>query len=421
MRLEASHQTHVGRRREHNEDAILVDLDARIGIVCDGMGGHAAGEVAARIATETFMATLARDPITAAPEGDGEAEHRRQMVARMEAAVRAANAAVYEHAAANPEQRGMGTTLTAIAFGVRCAYVAHVGDSRLYLVRNGETEQVTSDHTIFSEMVRAGRLDPKDTPRSKRMNALTRAVGVYESVRVDTLVVDLLPEDTFILCSDGLHNYVDERIDFSAILKHSERETVAGELVAFANRAGGSDNISVAVFFVRDGEETAVTRRVRLTLGMLRAIPLFEYLSFAELLRIITICRPEVYRAGESVIEIGDEGDALYVVVDGQVKVHQGDRTLAVLGSGRHFGEMSLIDNQPRSASVTSITESQLIRIERTAFYEVLREDSVMAVKLLWNFIQTLTHLVRERQIPEAGATPTPTVAHPYNDQGSDK
>ena len=412
MNYEAHALTDVGRKRPLNEDAMLSRPELGLYIVCDGMGGHAAGEVASAMAVEATAEVLERKMSDIHAWMGGSREYRKRALGLIEAAVQEANARVYEASEANADQRGMGTTLTLLIVHKERALVAQVGDSRLYLVRADQSHQVTTDHTILTDMIRAGRVDPDDTEATRRLNALTRAVGVHPSVEVDTLELDTLPGDVLMLCSDGLCCYLDD-FDLVAFFRHSNNTSAARDLVEFANKRGGHDNITVITVHVKDAVETAQSLRIRLTLDTLKKIPLFHYLSFNELLRVIPVCQAKFVMAGDALINEGEAGADFFIVVEGKVKVHVGDNLITELEAGQYFGEMSLVDNRPRSASVTALEVGHLIVISRKDFYEVLRADSVMAVKLLWNFIQTLSALVRNQNT--SLTDDQEALAHPYD------
>lgn len=413
----ANAQTDVGQRRSHNEDAVLCRPELGLYVVCDGMGGHAAGEVASAMAIEVVEKELTeqRDALRTLIKGSRRERKKAQTIIRD--AVQVANHAVYSAAELDQARRGMGTTLTLMFVHETYAIVAQVGDSRLYLVRDAQSHQVTSDHTLLNEMIRAGRLKPGEESDHQRLDALTRAVGVHPQVEVDTLEIGLLPGDIVMLCSDGLHGYLDalELADFFA---HTEVSTAATNLVEFANKNGGQDNISVITLHAHDAEATAEQLRTRLTLDTLKTIPLFHYLNFGELLKLIPISRPRDVTAGEMLIEDATTGTDLFIVLEGMVQVHKGDTEIARLGPGRYFGEMSLVDNRPRSASVSALNDVHVITISRDDFYQLLREDPVLAVKLLWNFIQSLSSMVRtqNKTLGEQSVT-LPTIAHPYKTQ----
>lgn len=413
-------RTDVGRKRDHNEDAHVADPELGLFLVCDGMGGHAAGEVASAMAVEQVQEGVRRQVDRIRNLMKGDLASRREAATLFGATVHAANAAVYAAGESNPAQRGMGTTLTGILIADDRALVAHVGDSRLYLVRNGQCHQITEDHTLATELRRTGRTAEQTGASAANLAALTRAVGVYPHIDVDTMEVHLLPDDRFLLCSDGLHGYLDD-FDLSTFLSHSAVESAATDLVAFANRQGGRDNITAIGVFVDASADTAATERTRLTFNTLRAIPLFQYLSFNELIRLIPVCQAVEVGQGAAVLREGEESGDFYVVLSGRLRVHSGAVEFAVLEAGQHFGEMSLVDSQPRSASVTALGDALLLRIGRAEFYDVMRQDSVMAVKLLWNFIQTLSALVRERKELHLDTVSVRALERPYTRSAGDQ
>ncbi len=414
MNFQVSALTDVGRRRPHNEDAFASLPELGLHVVCDGMGGHAAGEVASRLAIDTIVEFVTEHHAEFERLVTGTRADRKGALQLMATAIQEGNRRVKESAEENEEQRGMGTTATALLlFGER-GIVGHVGDSRLYLRRGDRVHQVTTDHTILTEMIRAGRVKPDDEAKVRHLNALTRAVGVHPSVEVDTLEIDVLPGDVFLCCSDGLHGFLDA-LDLGTFLEHSLPESAARDLVEFANKSGGHDNITAIAVYAGAGGETEKTLRIRLTLDTLRRIPLFHYLTFGELLQVIPVCQARFVGEGDRLIEVGGSGDEFYIVVEGRVGVHSADTEIAQLGPGQYFGEMSLVDNRPRSASVTALDTSHLIAITRDDFYEILRADSVMAVKLLWNFIQTLSSLVRTQNTELAELSENHVSHHPYS------
>src|SRR4051812_6727570 len=202
--------TDVGKVRGHNEDAFLVDEAVRLYAVADGMGGHAAGEVASKLALDTFVGVIREGAtrLDACRADSASRELRRDVLLLLEGAAQAACLAVHEAGQSDEGKRGMGTTLSALLVLESHAFIAHVGDSRVYLVRADKTHQLTQDHTLQNELLKRGRLTPAEISCVKQKNALTRAVGVYASVDVDTLDLDILPGDRLLICSDGLHGYL---------------------------------------------------------------------------------------------------------------------------------------------------------------------------------------------------------------------
>jgi serine/threonine protein phosphatase PrpC/CRP-like cAMP-binding protein len=393
MKIRYTAKSDVGLKRKGNEDSYLVDKRLNLFIVCDGMGGHNAGEIASCMAVRVVREALSGAIREIERHAEGDMTQRSQVRDILKEAVREASLVVFKKGKSKKDLRGMGTTLTLMLICCERAFVAHAGDCRLYLYRSGQIHQITTDHNLVNEMIRAGRLKPEDADKVPFTNALTRAVGVYPNVEVDTLEMDLLPGDRFLLCSDGAHNYLDKETVRQGLEQDFEKRSEW--FIDHANKSGGKDNITGIVIEVEDEADTSQMARIRLTFETLRQIPLFHHLAYAELVRVINVARAREVPAGTTIIQQDEEGDDLFVLLEGRVSVIKDGEVVAILKPGRHFGEMSIVDNEPRSATVKAVEKSILIRIVRADFYELLRQDSVMAVKLLWNFIQTLSLRLR--------------------------
>jgi PPM family protein phosphatase len=406
--------TDVGRVRDHNEDSFLVDKKLQLFVVADGMGGHAAGEVASALAARTVREVLVahRDALVEFEKGHG-GTSRNDVLRLMESAVQQACATVFAEGASDETKRGMGTTLDALLLVGSRGFVAHVGDSRVYLNRQGTVHQLTEDHSLINELLRRGRLTREQIDKVQYKNAVTRAVGVYESVEVDTLDFDVLMGDRFLVCSDGLHSYFEEA-ELAKLFGEVSEEQLAERLVALANERGGSDNITAIVIKVPDSESGVdrLTREVNLKMDVLHRMPLFRFLTYQELVRILNITRVRAYEPGSEVVAQGDEGDELFIVLTGLVQVESQGTPIASLGQGQHFGEMALIDKAPRSADVRALEASSLLSIRRRDFFDIIRKDHGIAVKLLWSFLGVLNERLRNtsRELGEARENKTSLV-----------
>ena len=248
MNIRYSGLTDIGRRRPSNEDRFLcVSLDGRgpgeepwtLLAVADGIGGHAAGEVASAMAVEV----LARDVARQRASGDGAGPGDRVL---RESILRA-NQEIFLKANLSREQRGMGTTLAAALIGGRTAVAANVGDSRVYRIRGRELAQVSCDHSWAAEQAGSRGLSDEDVRRSPFRNMVTRSVGYAETVEVDTFPLDLGPGDAVLLCTDGLHGLVPGAEILKIIRKHTAPEAAARALIKAANKAGGRDNITAVL------------------------------------------------------------------------------------------------------------------------------------------------------------------------------
>jgi serine/threonine protein phosphatase PrpC len=238
--------TDVGRVRRVNEDGVLTR--SPLFAVADGMGGHAAGEVASSVALTTLAAHLDGTPALDADT--------------VVAAVRAANAAVFDRAAERPDLRGMGTTLCAVVLtgAADRLVIVNVGDSRVYVVQDGALTQITRDHSYVEELVAAGALTRDEARTHPHRNIVTRALGIEPSVQVDAWEVALTPGDRYLLCSDGLFGEVDDHVIAQVLAGVADPQEAAERLVRMANEHGGRDNITAAVVDVLvPGPALAVT------------------------------------------------------------------------------------------------------------------------------------------------------------------
>ena len=258
-------KTDVGQRREHNEDSHLMDPNLNLFIVADGMGGHAGGDTASRMAVE-----IVRDRVH-------EANHQGDLFSRqaieagspailkmLEGAIKEASEAIYAASDTRPELTGMGTTTTLLLLVGKRGYVAHVGDSRLYRYRRGKLEQMSEDHSLVNEQVKAGFITAEEAQYSRFRNIITRSVGFESDVTADTFTISLESSDTYFLCSDGLSGMVSDK-DISRIFSSGSLAGAVERLVAEANQNGGEDNITVIALNCKNGTggSTLVRRKPR--------------------------------------------------------------------------------------------------------------------------------------------------------------
>jgi PPM family protein phosphatase len=235
MNLRVGAKTDIGRARERNEDSMLVKEP--LFAVADGMGGHRGGDVASAMTLETLQgADLSTDGALAALVQE----------------IRSANRAVLDRGASDEALRGMGTTVTAILIEGDTAYLAHVGDSRAYLLRDGVLQQLTEDHTLVQRMVREGRITSEQAERHPQRSILTKALGVDDALDPYELTLDLHQGDRILLCSDGLTGMLREDRIQAILESEADPQAAADELVDAANQAGGDDNITVIVIDVGD-------------------------------------------------------------------------------------------------------------------------------------------------------------------------
>ncbi len=239
--------TDVGRKRSHNEDSYLIDDEIQLYVVADGMGGHAGGGTASKIAVETIDKELRgawtakdtpfrfRGPLQDSP-----------LPEVLRGAVEKACMAIFSTAQDDPRLHGMGTTVISLLVKDDHALFAHVGDSRAYLVRGDLIQQISEDHSLVNEQIKAGMITPEEAKHSRYKNIITRSVGFEEEVQVDVMGLVTEPGDTFVLCSDGLANLVEDDEIRELVHRHPFAE-LPKRLVDLANERGGDDNITVIV------------------------------------------------------------------------------------------------------------------------------------------------------------------------------
>jgi PPM family protein phosphatase len=250
MRMEVSAHglTHVGRQRQHNEDAFLVESGAKLFLVADGMGGHAAGEIASRIAVDSIS-----EFILHTKEDDGTwphayDEHYTRTTNRLMAALRMANQRVLEAMKKDARLRGMGTTVVACMADDEKMSVAHVGDSRAYLIRGGQLSRITNDHSWVFEQVQAGMLTEAEAEKHPLRNVITRALGGALQVTPDASEISAQKGDVFLLCSDGLTGMVPENEILRVVTANaSDLQKACQQLIDAANERGGLDNVTAVL------------------------------------------------------------------------------------------------------------------------------------------------------------------------------
>ena len=233
-------KTDKGKQRENNQDACFAaypDKASCFAVICDGMGGENAGEVASEMAVR-----IVSERVMAGWRPDITAESVKNLFV---SAISAANICIFDEARSDYEKSGMGTTVVAAAVVGDVCIIAHVGDSRAFLI-NAELKKITRDHSYVQALIDNGLITPSEAAVHPKKNYITRALGTNTRVDVDCTVLNLSPGDKILLCSDGLTNYVSEN-DIQKTLKHENAEQAVCKLVDLANNSGGGDNISVAI------------------------------------------------------------------------------------------------------------------------------------------------------------------------------
>ncbi|MEM7783020.1 MAG: protein phosphatase 2C domain-containing protein [Planctomycetota bacterium] len=264
MKTDAQGKSDIGQRRKVNEDYFCVDNERGIFIVCDGMGGHAAGEVASQKAVEFTMEFLVRhwDQVIDARNHPIGTFKLNQIIERT---IHETCHLIYELAQEDPNLRSMGTTLTLLLVLDGKAFVGHVGDSRLYIKRGDQVFLLTTDHTVYNEMIAEFTMVNQNDIKKLR-HCLTRSVGNRDTVAVETLSFDAQKDDLLLLCTDGLSNYFGDGTNLAKLLEGDHVNEIADSLISFANEQGGKDNITALVIKILDVDDFSVNPH-RISIG----------------------------------------------------------------------------------------------------------------------------------------------------------
>ncbi len=410
MEIQAHGLTDIGRVRQNNEDAFLIDDELGAYAVCDGLGGHRAGETAARIAIETVQAALkeAGDEVTTAVGSEDEHKILREVVRR---AVEKAGQAVWKMAKGDPELSGMGCTLTVLLVSGSKGAMAHVGDSRLYLQRDGATWQLSRDHTMAADMVRRGLMTPEAMRDHHYSNALSRALGMQEFVDSDKLILDILPDDRFLLCTDGLTNKIEGLAELNTFLGSEDLPSIPGQLVELANKRGGEDNITVVTIAATASHEEqaklgAFALGVRSGLSILRELEPFKGLRFVDFVRIYNIARAIDVDAGNVVYEAGHDLTGVYVPVTGSY-VLEGDGRDQKIGPGDPIGLTSLLVPRKARRKMTATESGRIIWIHGEDLMELAQRRLRLGVRVLSSLSRLLSEELQRhghslKEIPDS-------------------
>jgi serine/threonine protein phosphatase PrpC len=385
----------IGRTRDTNEDAHLVDPTLALFAVADGMGGHAAGEVASKLAVQEVQRSIASPRTQAAMEAyvrEPSVERRRHVLARLKRAFEHANEKIRAEAAADPTRAGMGTTLDVAWLARDHAFLAHAGDGRAYLARPNAVLKLTQDHVEIESLKATGVLPPhggKNYGASRLMNA----VGIAERIHVDTLFVDLTKGDRLLLSTDGVHGQIDGESELAELLRSGTASDAARALVARAAQRG-RDNatalvIEVADRFVKRNDDDPGFRSKDIERAKLS--PLFVDLPLASVMSALAASVEVEVEAKAIVPQVVASDMVAYIVLDGLVSCEP-DRVVTV---GALIFPESLVGVPVAGELPVAAETSRLLRLRADDFAEVCSTDAELSAEL---HRRLATHLARARQ-----------------------
>ncbi|MBT3221149.1 MAG: cyclic nucleotide-binding domain-containing protein [Proteobacteria bacterium] len=389
--VQAVGATHPGSR-EHNEDALLRLSKLPLFAVADGMGGPGAGDVAANIALTVLKQyapelkkhnrSVARERTTSNRLALGEA---------LDEMFNKASRAI-QNEANELGMPGMGSTLLFATVVENFAYIAHVGDSRGYLVREGGITRLTEDHSLAEFRYRRGKMSHEEYLESPDRQVLYQALGAGMEVEVDLGEVRLTGGDILLLCTDGLvraltEDDIVEKID-PADLSRSVRR-----LIRSANAAGAPDNITCILFSLESEEGDEPIQAVT---DVMKRVFLFKSLSEPERLVIAPYLEEVTFEKGDIIVKEGEPADAFYVVIAGKVDVSRGPTFLTKIRTGGHFGELALARPVRRSATVKALQRTSLLSLSRDRFHELVQHKPELGARLALSLLDTVGNRLRD-------------------------
>ena len=436
--------TDVGLTRDHNEDNYLVDRKLKLFVVADGMGGHAAGEIASSVAVHEVRKILMNQrEVIDRYASSGSVLQRQTVLTLIDNAISSACQLVYQLAQENSERHGMGTTLSLLLLVRNRAFIGHVGDSRIYRLRRTEVSLVTEDHSVINELIKSGRIKPGDAFNSPYKNAVTRAVGVHPNVEVDTFDFEVKSGDNYLLCSDGLSCYLDDPLT-SQFLSIEDVKEIPQALIDHANHCGGKDNITAVVIrtlevegattkfgigppplnhteqssdldfsevslsedqglFSDDAEtdqlpppipsslpsntplpQSAEPLLADLPLDLLKASPLFALFGDET---IDAFCREaqHIELEQDAVLFLQEDGDRqLYFILSGELRLERDDQLVGTLSVGETWGEEGLLSPSPRQVTVIAEANTQLLAWPIVTLHDVMAQQPEIASRITW-------------------------------------
>ena len=414
MKIKAWGSSDVGNVKKHNEDNFYVDTKNRVFVVADGVSGRNAGEVASKEVVDYFeRSAVALSELIQSGSALEDDVHRERVLHKLTEVVQEANAHVYDLGKQPNYNGGMATTVVSLVLGESAGFVAHVGDSRIYLRREDKIFRITEDHTYAEELRKHGGDQLPASVNERFSHVLTRSIGGRPSVDVDVVFFELQPGDSFLLCSDGLTDYLSgsEILDY---IKRYDDGAIVDAMIDEAKQRGGRDNITALYVHLATAEEELPEMRPTTRIDTMRKINflaemlLFKELSRVELLRMLRVVYEQFYHQGDVIVQQGERSAAIYLIVEGRVAVSRDHKHLATLETGEHFGELSLFENSTSSVTVHSASdETLLLAIPIQQFRDLIQDDLKLGNKLLWNVLRQLArHMehMNERIVDEGYA-----------------
>ncbi|MCI5064223.1 cyclic nucleotide-binding domain-containing protein [bacterium] len=377
----------AGPVREENEDILLLENNLQLFLVADGMGGCQGGARASQLVADTVLSHLGDNLEEDIQDCDFE-----RWRGELQRGVTDASARIFHEASSGESEcQGMGSTATALLLRDENGILAHVGDSRLYLFRGGVLHQLSTDHTVVNELLERGELTPNQAVGHPYAHVLTRAVGVHESVAVETLLFEVIIDDTFVLCSDGFTGLFAHEDELNVFLSQALNgdEDILSLVESRIEEVQADDNVTFAVLHACADEESLPAaeeyrREVSLKIELLSQLPLFRDIEMREIVTLVQGGYVHRLSAGEQILTEGETSEGgMYLILEGEVNISKEGISLEKLTQGAHFGEISLLLDIPRTATATACTEVTLLELKKEALSTFFQRSPKCGVDFL--------------------------------------
>ncbi len=398
MKCAISSASRTGSSHPTNQDAFAADESLGTFIVCDGIGGHRGADVAAQLAASSALEYLRKH--SKALDGLRSGRTPSEKLANLcSEAVMAANSAVHSRAQADANLSGMGTTMAMVVIVGGYGVVAHAGSSRVYLCRNGQLIQLTKDHRLSQELVERGLFTEEKAAKLAYARALSKAVGLLEAVTPDVVSLDVLPGDRFLLATDGVTQALPKE-ELQRLVSGPGGASAAEAIVqAASERSLGDDATAMIVAPTAGPQEaaahTARSEEVLLKTESLQEMFLFHALDAQAIVEIVQQSSIVHTRQGEELFAQGSHEQNVFIILDGTFDVVVDGNSVAHLAKGSHFGEMSWLSHEPRSATVRCISDGTLLKISASFMQSFILKSPENGVRILRELARELSSRLR--------------------------
>ncbi len=398
MKYVSTFESVKGTSYEKNEDHYYLNEDLGLHIVCDGRGEVGRGAVASHMTTDFIsQVMIANKKIFNDYKVKPSPELKNSITELIERSVTKISTQIQNTIKQDPARRHMGTTLSLVLVLNNSVFLAHVGNSRIYLERSGKIHVLTDDHISPKKkkpLVDSNLSLETANETDNEQNNLTRILGSSHDLKVDLLFFEIMSHDNIVLVTDGVSDVINND-KFLEIIQKSDQLNLAKELVKHSIEKKTTENATVvAISFEKTIKKVeAITPKDKYT--ALEKIPLFSQLDYKELSKLINLMTSKTILKGENIVIEGESGHELFVILNGNANVFIKNNKVASLKDGDYFGELSLLDSEPRSATVKAVDNLEILILAQKDFYFILTNEAHISVKILWNFSQTLAARLR--------------------------